>query len=267
MKKIINRPEDVVLEMCSGIAHANPDVVWNPKYKIIRKKSLNPGKVTLISGGGSGHEPAHAGYVGKGMLDAAICGDVFASPSQVQVYQGLRETAGEKGTLLIVKNYSGDLMNFSNAAAMAKEEGISVEMVKVEDDIAVMDSLYTVGRRGVAGTVFVHKIAGAAAEKGRDLSQVCAAAQKAADNVRTIGFAYSSCTVPAAGTPTFELGDTQMEYGVGIHGEPGRSRENMQTADEMAHRMVTQLLEDLSLEKGEEVALLVNGFGATPLQE
>lgn len=267
MKKIINRPEDVVLEMCSGIAHANPDVVWNPKYKIIRKKSLNPGKVTLISGGGSGHEPAHAGYVGKGMLDAAICGDVFASPSQVQVYQGLRETAGEKGTLLIVKNYSGDLMNFSNAAAMAKEEGISVEMVKVEDDIAVMDSLYTVGRRGVAGTVFVHKIAGAAAEKGRDLSQVCAAAQKAADNVRTIGFAYSSCTVPAAGTPTFELGDTQMEYGVGIHGEPGRSQENMQTADEMAHRMVTQLLEDLSLEKGEEVALLVNGFGATPLQE
>ena len=256
MKKIINRPEDVVLEMCSGMVHANPDMVWNPKYKIIRKKKLNPEKVTLISGVGSGHEPAHAGYVGKGMLDAAICGDVFASPSQVQVYQGLRETAGEKGTLLIVKNYSGDLMNFSNAAAMAKEEGISV-----------MDSLYTVGRRGVAGTVFVHKIAGAAAEKGRNLSQVCAAAQKAADNVRTIGFAYSSCTVPAAGTPTFEIGDTQMEYGVGIHGEPGRSRENMQTADEMAHRMVAQLLEDLSLEQGEEVALLVNGFGATPLQE
>lgn len=267
MKKIINKPETVVSEMCNGLALAHPELEFIQKYKIIKKKTIDKNKVSLISGGGSGHEPAHAGFVGRGMLDAAVCGDVFASPSQIQIYQGIKEASGQKGTLLIIKNYSGDVMNFSNAAAMAREEGYDVEFVKVEDDIAVKDSLYTVGRRGVAGTVFVHKIAGAAAEEGQELSAVKAIAQHAADCVRTIGFAYSSCVVPAAGTPTFEIGNDEMEYGVGIHGEPGRSREKMVSADSIADRMIGQLLEDMNLETGGEAALLVNGFGGTPLQE
>lgn len=267
MKKIINRPETVVSEMCSGIVLAHPNLEFDQRYKIIKKKVINKNKVSLISGGGSGHEPAHAGFVGQGMLDAAVCGDVFASPSQIQVYQGIKEASGQKGALLIIKNYSGDVMNFSNAAAMAREEGYEVEFVKMEDDIAVKDSLYTVGRRGVAGTVFVHKIAGAAAEDGQELSAVKEIAQYAADRVRTIGFAYSSCVVPAAGTPTFEIGDDEMEYGVGIHGEPGRSREKIVSADSIADRMIGQLLEDLKIEAGDEAALLVNGFGGTPLQE
>ena len=216
MKKIINKPETVVIEMCNGIALANPNLEFIQKFKIIKKKEINKNKVSLISGGGSGHEPAHAGFVGKGMLDAAICGDVFASPSQIQIYQGIKATASDKGTLLIIKNYSGDVMNFKNAGAMAQEEGINVDYVKVEDDIAVKDSLYTVGRRGVAGTVLVHKVTGAAAEEGNDLPKVKKIAQHAADNVRTIGFAYSSCVVPAAGKPTFDIGENEMEYGVGI---------------------------------------------------
>ena len=201
------------------------------------------------------------------MLDAAICGDVFASPSQIQIYQGIKATASDKGTLLIIKNYSGDVMNFKNAGAMAQEEGINVDYVKVEDDIAVKDSLYTVGRRGVAGTVLVHKVTGAAAEEGNDLPKVKEIAQHAADNVRTIGFAYSSCVVPAAGKPTFDIGENEMEYGVGIHGEPGRSRENIVSADEIAKRMVDQLVEDLGVKAGDEVTVLVNGMGSTPLQE
>lgn len=269
MKKIINRPETVVPEMCSGIVMAHPELDFIQKYKIIRKKEINPNKVSLISGGGSGHEPAHAGFVGRGMLDAAVCGDVFASPSQIQIYQAIRGTATKEGTLLIIKNYSGDMMNFKNAAYLAEEDGIKVEYIKVDDDIAVKDSLYTVGRRGVAGTVFVHKIAGAAAENGLALNEVKRVAQKAADNVRSIGFAFTSCTVPAKGTPTFEIAEDEMEYGVGIHGEPGIKREKVITADEMAGRMVDALISDLQIEaeyKG-ETALLINGFGATPLQE
>ena len=218
-------------------------------------------------GGGSGHEPAHAGFVGKGMLDAAVCGDVFASPSQVQVYQAIKATASDKGTLLIIKNYSGDMMNFQSAAYLAEMDNITVDYVKVEDDIAVQDSLYTVGRRGVAGTVFVHKIAGAAAQKGLELAEVKRIAQKAADNVRSLGFAFTSCTVPAKGTPTFELAEDEMEYGVGIHGEPGIRREKIATADELAHRMVEALVDDLKLADNDEVAVLVNGFGSTPLME
>lgn len=267
MKKLINRPETVVSEMCNGIAMTNPDVVFYPKYKVIRRKDLNPDKVSLISGGGSGHEPAHAGYVGRGMLDAAVCGDVFASPSQIQVYQAIKETKSKKGTLLIIKNYSGDVMNFKNGAALAAEEGIDVDYVKVSDDIAVSDSLYTVGRRGVAGTVLVHKIAGAAAENGCSLEEVKQAAQSAADAVRSLGFAYSSCTVPAKGSPTFNIGEDEMEYGVGIHGEPGIRRENIVSADKMAERMLNAILKDLDVEKENEVVLLVNGFGSTPLQE
>ncbi|EPF07099.1 MULTISPECIES: dihydroxyacetone kinase subunit DhaK [Bacillus] len=267
MKKIINKPETLVMEMCNGMVMAHPELELLKKYKVIKKKEMNENKVTLISGGGSGHEPAHAGLVGKGMLDAAVCGDVFASPSQIQVYQAIKETASKKGTLLIIKNYSGDIMNFKNGAHLAKEDGIEVDYVKVDDDIAVEDSLYTVGRRGVAGVILVHKIAGAAAEAGMDLGAVKAVAEKAAANVRTIGLALTSCTVPASGSPTFTLAEDEMEYGVGIHGEPGIKREKTMSADELANRMTNDLIKDLGVKDGEEIELLVNGFGGTPLQE
>ena len=267
MKKIINDPLNVVRGMCAGIVEAHPELTMDTKYKVIHKKQLNKSKVTLISGGGSGHEPAHAGFVGKGMLDAAVCGDVFASPSQIQVYKAIQQTASDAGTLLIIKNYSGDIMNFRNAAFLAQEDGINVDYVKVDDDIAVKDSLYTVGRRGVAGTVFVHKIAGAAAEAGKSLPEVKAIAEKAAANVKSIGFAFTSCTVPAKGTPTFDIGEGEMEYGVGIHGEPGIRREAVATANELASRMVESLSQELELKGQERIAVLVNGFGATPLME
>ncbi|MDY3363940.1 dihydroxyacetone kinase subunit DhaK [Riemerella anatipestifer] len=267
MKKIINTPESFVVEMCQGMAKAHPELEFVEKYKIIKKKEINQEKVTLISGGGSGHEPAHAGFVGNGMLDAAVCGDIFASPSQIQVFNALKLTQSKKGTLMIVKNYSGDLMNFNDAASLAKDEGIEVEAVYVADDIAVKDSLYTVGRRGVAGTVLVHKIAGAKAEQGANLKEVKRVAQKVADNVRSFGFALTSCTVPAAGTPTFELDNDEMEFGVGIHGEPGRKREKILSANELAERIIPDIIEDLKLEKEEKIVLLVNGFGGTPLQE
>ncbi|OMC80547.1 hypothetical protein BK125_01680 [Paenibacillus odorifer] len=269
MKKIINKPETLVREMCNGLVLAHPELDFDPKFKVISKKEINQSKVTLISGGGSGHEPAHAGFVGTGMLDAAVCGDVFASPSQIQVYQAIRRTASTKGSLLIIKNYSGDIMNFKNAAHLATEDGIEVDYVKVDDDIAVEDSLYTVGRRGVAGTVLVHKVAGAAAEAGLSLAEVKEAAQHAIDHVRSIGFAYTSCTVPAKGTPTFHIEENEMEYGVGIHGEPGIRREKIVPADELAQRMVTSLLDNFQMndQKQEEVAVLINGFGGTPLQE
>lgn len=267
MKKLINDPTTVVREMCAGIVLAHPELEMDVKYKIIHKKDLDKAKVTLISGGGSGHEPAHAGFVGKGMLDAAVCGDVFASPSQIQVYKAIQQTAGDAGTLLIIKNYSGDIMNFRNAAFLAQEDGIDVDYVKVDDDIAVKDSLYTVGRRGVAGTVFVHKIAGAAAEAGKSLAEVKKIAEKAAASVKSIGFAFTSCTVPAKGTPTFDIGEGEMEYGVGIHGEPGIQREPIAQAGELAGRMVESLCQELDIRGGERIAVLVNGFGATPLME
>ncbi len=269
MKKIINKPEDVVLEMCEGMLRAHPaQLALDPKYRIVSRRNRNPGKVTLISGGGSGHEPAHAGYVGTGMLDAAVCGDVFASPSMIQVYKAIVATQSDKGTLLIIKNYSGDRMNFDGAAEMAADDDdIRVQKVYVADDVAVKDSLYTVGRRGVAGTVFVHKLAGAAAEQGQDLDAVTAVAAKTAANVRSIGFALTSCTVPAKGSPTFSLGEDEMEYGVGIHGEPGIAREKIAAADELAARMVARILEDMPIAATDETALLINGFGATPLQE
>lgn len=264
----MNTPETFVYDMCHGLAKAHPELEFVEKFKIVKKKEINPNKVSLISGGGSGHEPAHAGFVGKGMLDCAVCGDVFASPSQIQVYNAIKEVATEKGVLLIIKNYSGDVMNFNNAADLAKEEdGIKVDAVYVNDDIAVKDSLYTVGRRGVAGTVFVHKCAGAAAEQGKSLEEVKAAANKAIENVRSFGFALTSCTPPAKGTPIFDINDTDMEFGVGIHGEPGRVTEKLISADELAKRIVKDLLEDLGAKKGDEVAVIINGFGATPLSE
>lgn len=268
MKKLINSPERVVMEMCNGIAMAHPELEFIKKYKIIKRKTINENKVSIISGGGSGHEPAHAGFVGKGMLDAAVCGDVFASPSQIQVYKAIKATATNKGTLLIIKNYSGDMMNFKNAAYLASEDGIKVDYVKVDDDIAVEDSLYTVGRRGVAGTVLVHKIAGACAELGMPLEKVKEVAQKAINNVKSLGFALTSCTVPAKGTPTFNIDEEELEFGVGIHGEPGIKREKMCTADELAKRIVEMILKEMNIkENQDDVALLINGFGSTPLQE
>ena len=268
----MNTPETFVYDMCHGLAAAHPDLEFVEKFKIVKKVDINEDKVSLISGGGSGHEPAHAGFVGKGMLDAAVCGDVFASPSQVQVYNSIKKCATDKGVLLIIKNYSGDCMNFNNAMADAQDDGIKVDAVYVNDDIAVKDSLYTVGRRGVAGTVLVHKCAGAAAEQGKELEEVKAVANKVIANVRSFGFAFTSCTVPAAGHPTFEIGDDEMEFGVGIHGEPGRFREKIDYskgtfADDLSRRIVTDLEGDLGLKKGEEVVLLINGFGGTPLQE
>lgn len=269
MKKIINNVNDIVAQMCQGIVCANPDKLdLIPRYKVIKRKSLNKDKVVLISGGGSGHEPAHAGFVGEGMLDAAVCGDVFASPSTMQVYNAITATQGSKGTLLIIKNYSGDCMNFDSAAEMAVEDdGLLVEKVYVNDDIAVLDSLYTVGRRGVAGTIFVHKIAGAAAEAGQSLAEVKAVAEKTIKNVKTIGFALTSCTVPAKGTPTFSIDDSDMEYGVGIHGEPGIARMKLESADNLASMSVERLLAETGLAAGDEIALMVNGLGATPLME
>ncbi|RLL37941.1 dihydroxyacetone kinase subunit DhaK [Acinetobacter cumulans] len=264
MKKLINNPENLVVEMCKGFVLAHPELAFTESHKIISRKEKHH-NVALISGGGSGHEPAHAGFVGTGMLDAAVCGDVFASPSQIQIYKALQHVATDKGVLMIIKNYSGDMMNFQNGAALATDDGIKVDYVKVADDIAVKDSLYTVGRRGVAGTVFVHKIAGAAAAQGYELSRVKELAQKAADSVTSLGFAYTSCTVPAKGTPTFTLADDEMEYGVGIHGEPGIRREKILPSKKLAQRIV----DDLFLDRPDlkEVAVLVNGFGTTPLQE
>ncbi|MDF9411270.1 dihydroxyacetone kinase subunit DhaK [Brevibacillus laterosporus] len=269
MKKIMNKPETLVREMCSGMVLAHPDLEFISKHKIMKKREINTDKVTLISGGGSGHEPAHAGFVGSGMLDVAVCGDVFASPSQIQVYQAIKASASKKGTLLIIKNYSGDIMNFKNAAHLAGEDGLLVDYVKVDDDIAVEDSLYTVGRRGVAGTVLVHKIAGAAAEEGKELSEVKEIAQKAIDRTRSIGFALTSCTVPAKGTPTFELSEDEIEYGVGIHGEPGIRREKLVSANELAKKMVADLFRDMNIKDNsqQEIGVLINGFGGSPLQE
>lgn len=265
MKKIMNLPENIVEEMCKGLCLCHPEIKFIEDHKILIKRDLNKNKVTLISGGGSGHEPAHGGFIGKGMLDGAICGDVFASPSQIQVYEGIKASASSKGTLLIIKNYSGDVMNFQNAGHMAREEGIEVDYVKVDDDVAVKDSLYTVGNRGVAGTVLVHKIAGAAAERGYELSKVKEMAQKAINHVKSIGFAFSSCTVPSSGVPTFTLEDDEIEFGVGIHGEPGIKKEKMMSAKGLAEKSLDLILE--SLDSKAEVAVLINGFGGTPLQE
>ncbi len=269
MKKIINTPDTMVIDMCEGMVAAHPEqFAFNKRHKLLMRKNLNSNKVSLISGGGSGHEPAHAGYVGEGMLDVAVCGDVFASPSTIQVYNAIVETESDKGTLLIIKNYSGDIMNFEAAAEMAEEDDdIIVGKVYVNDDIAVKDSLYTVGRRGVAGTVYVHKIAGAAAEMEKSLEEVTAVAQKVINNVRSIGFGLTSCTVPAKGSPTFDISEGELEFGVGIHGEPGVARQAMKTSDELAKDCVDRLMVDLPFNSGDEVALMINGFGGTPLQE
>lgn len=268
MKKVINRPEDVVREMLSGIEAAHPDRLRRLEAtSVIVRRSLNTGKVALISGGGSGHEPAHAGFVGRGMLDAAVSGEVFTSPTPDQVLAGIRAVQNPNGVLMIVKNYSGDIMNFEMAGEMAEMEGIRVARVVVNDDVAVEDSTYTTGRRGIAGTVLVHKIAGARAERGGSLDEVRAVAEKVVANVRSKGMALSPCIVPAVGKPTFELGPDEMEIGLGIHGEPGTRRARTMPAHDIAEDLVGSIIADLPFEAGHEVALLVNGLGATPLIE
>ena len=267
MKKIINAAELVEEQMLEGIQKAYPSRIRRVEgTSVLVRAEKKEGKVALVSGGGSGHEPAHAGYVGKGMLDAAVAGAVFTSPTPDQVYEAIREVADDAGVLLIIKNYTGDVMNFEMAADMARDEGFLVEQVIVDDDVAVDGSLYTVGRRGVAGTVFVHKIAGAKAETGAPLTEVKAVAEKVIANVRSMGMAIRPCTVPAAGKPGFELGDDEMEIGIGIHGEPGTHRETLRRADEIADLLLEKILTDLDY-SGSEVAVMVNGCGATPLME
>lgn len=265
MKKLINDPKSVVIEMCQGMVKAFPEnLALDEEFMVISRKNPDKNKVNLISGGGSGHEPAHAGFVGKGMLDAAVCGDVFASPSVMQVFNAIKHNHSEQGVLLVIKNYSGDVMNFESAAAMAEDYDIRVDSVCVNDDISIEKKE---DRRGVAGTIFVHKIAGALAERGASLKQVKEIAQRVIDNVRTMGIALTSCTVPARGKPTFDLEEDKIEVGVGIHGEAGIFRERLLSAKETAELIIERILGELSVSKEEEVAVLINGFGGTPLQE
>ncbi|MEA5059251.1 MAG: dihydroxyacetone kinase subunit DhaK [Candidatus Pelethousia sp.] len=265
MKKIINKPEDVVTQMLQGMAKAHPELVYTPGAEVIsRKKQDN--QVGIVAGGGSGHEPAHAGYVGKGMLSAAVAGNVFASPSPDRILEGIRLANAGEGVLLVIKNYSGDIMNFSMAEELAEMEGISVHHVVVKDDVAVPDSLYSTGRRGIAGTVFVHKCAGAKAADGGDLDAVTAIAQKTIDNVRSMGMAMTPCILPGVGKPGFHLEADEIEVGMGIHGEPGVARTTIKTSREVAETLVEKILDDYDY-VGSEVALLVNGLGGTPLME
>src|SRR5216117_238522 len=269
MKKLINKPEDVVTEALQGMAAAHPDLLrvsFGPNY-IIRADAPVQGKAALVSGGGSGHEPMHGGFVGMGMLDAACPGEVFTSPTPDQMLEATKAVNGGAGVVHIVKNYTGDVMNFDMAAEMARGEGIEVESVLVDDDVAVQDSLYTAGRRGVGTSVLMEKIAGAAAEERRPLKEVADVCRKVTDNARSMGMALTSCTVPAAGKPTFELGDDEMEIGIGIHGEPGRRRAKLAPASEITEMLANPIIEDLGLKAGERVLAFVNGMGGTPLIE
>ena len=267
MKKIMNNVDAVENEMVLGMIKAYPQYIKKLDCgNVVVRARKKEGKVALISGGGSGHEPAHGGFVGEGMLDAAVAGPVFTSPTPDQIYEGIKAIATDKGVFMVVKNYTGDVMNFEMAAEMAEMDGIPVKYVVTNDDVAVQDSLYTVGRRGVAGTIFVHKIAGAKAEEGAELEAVQAVAQKVVDNVRTMGMAIKPCTVPAAGKPGFELSDDEMEVGIGIHGEPGTHREPLKSADEIVDMLLEKILADIDYADS-EVAVLINGAGGTPLME
>jgi len=268
MKKLINDPADVVAEALRGVAAAHPELRVDHQHKIVyRGDAPRPGKVGLVSGGGSGHEPLHGGFVGLGMLDAACAGEVFTSPVPDQMLEATRNIDAGRGVLHIVKNYTGDVMNFEMAAELAAETGVEVTAVVTDDDVAVQDSLYTAGRRGVGVTVLLEKIAGAAAEAGRGLAEVADIARRVNANGRSMGVALTSCTVPAAGQPTFDLPADQMEIGIGIHGEPGRRRVPLAPAREIAEMLVEPILHDLDLTGGAGVVAFVNGMGGTPLLE
>jgi phosphoenolpyruvate---glycerone phosphotransferase subunit DhaK len=269
MKKLINDPEQVVREELRGMEAAHGDLIKvhiDPHY-IVRADAPVAGKVALVSGGGSGHEPMHGGFVGMGMLDAACPGEVFTSPTPDQMEAATKAVSGGAGVVHIVKNYTGDVMNFEMAAELCRAEGIDVESVLVDDDVAVQDSLYTAGRRGVGTTVLMEKIGGAAAEQGRPLKEVADVCRKVNEWGRSMGMALSSCTVPAAGKPTFELGDDEMELGIGIHGEPGRERMKVRTAHDVVELMAAAVVDDIPYNAGEKVIAFVNGMGGTPLIE
>ena len=269
MKKLINDPRTVVDESVEGFGLANADIVTvhaDPRF-ITRKDAPAAGKVGLVSGGGSGHEPLHAGFVGRGMLDAAVPGAVFTSPTPDQILPATKAANSGAGVVQIVKNYTGDVLNFETAAELAEAEGVQVRTVLVNDDVAVEDSLYTAGRRGVGGTVLVEKIAGAAAERGDSLDEVAAIGDRVNNNVRTMGVALSACTVPHAGLPSFDLEDNEIEIGIGIHGEPGRHKIPLESADAITDRLLEPVLGDLGIAAGDKVLLFVNGMGGTPLSE
>lgn len=269
MKKLINKPEDIVTEELQGIAAAHPELVkihYEPNF-IMRADSPVKGKVGILSGGGSGHEPMHGGFVGQGMLDAACPGAVFTSPTPDQMLEATKAISGGAGVLHIVKNYTGDVLNFEMAADLARSEGIEVEAVVTDDDVAVKDSLYTAGRRGVGVTVLAEKIVGAAAEQRRPLKDVAELCRKVNAQGRSMGMALTSCTVPQAGKPTFDLPEDEMEIGIGIHGEPGRIRMKLKTAAEITEMLAIPILDDLPFKKGDAVLAFVNGMGGTPLIE
>src|SRR5437867_12958369 len=268
MKKFINDPADVVKESLAGLAAAHPDLVRiDFENQIVVRKDAPTGKVAIISGGGSGHEPMHGGFVGAGMLDAACPGEVFTSPVPDQMLAATKAVDGGAGVIHIVKNYTGDVMNFKLAAELAEDEGIKVESVLTNDDVAVEDSVYTAGRRGTGVTVLVEKLAGAKAEAGGSLAEVVTVAKKVNEQGRSFGVALTSCATPAAGTPTFDIGPDEMEFGVGIHGEPGRRREKIKPAAEIVEQMADAVLGDLDPPSGSNVLAFVNGLGGTPLSE
>jgi dihydroxyacetone kinase-like protein len=269
MKKLINNPDDVIREALQGIEVAYPELVkvhYDPNY-IVRAGAPTRGKVAVLSGGGSGHEPMHGGFVGPGMLDAACPGAVFTSPTPDQILEATRAVDGGVGVLYIVKNYTGDILNFEMAADLAREEGIRVEMVVVSDDVAVENSLYTAGRRGVGATVLLEKIAGAAAEARWPVDKIVDLARRVCDGGRSMGMALTSCTVPQAGKPTFDLPEDEMEIGIGIHGEPGRKRMKLRPADEIVEMLLEPVIQDLPFQAGDDVLLFVNSLGGTPLIE
>lgn len=265
MKKLINDPQNVVTEMLQGMAKAHKEIMYCENFEVICRK-ITKTKVGLVSGGGSGHEPAHAGYVGEGMLDAAVAGNVFASPSPDRILKGIQMANTGMGVLLIIKNYSGDIMNFGMAKELAELEGIKVESVIVKDDVAVEDSTFSTGRRGIAGTVFVHKIAGAKANLGASLDEVKSAAEKTILNIRSIGMAMTPCILPAVGKPGFILGENEIEIGMGIHGEPGVEKTNVMSASGLARKLCGKILSDMDFSNS-EVAVMVNGLGGTPLMD
>jgi len=269
MKKLINSPENVVVEALQGMALAHADLIkveYNPNF-IYRADAPVKNKTAVISGGGSGHEPMHGGFVGRGMLDAACPGAVFTSPTPDQMLAATKKVDSGKGTLHIVKNYTGDVMNFELAADMARGEGLKVEAVVIDDDVAVKDSTWTAGRRGVGATILAEKICGAAAEAGASLEQVRDLCKKVNAQGRSMGMALTSCTVPHVGKPTFALPEDEMEVGVGIHGEPGRTRMKLKSADEITELLMEPIISDIPFKSGEEVLMFVNGLGGTPLIE
>ena len=269
MKKLINDPRNVVRESLLGLAVAHQDIIrvhYDPNY-VVRADAVVGGKVGVVSGGGSGHEPMHTGFVGRGMLDAACPGEVFTSPTPDQIEMATRAVDGGAGVLHIVKNYTGDVLNFEMAAELCAAGGIEVQAVVINDDVAVQDSLYTAGRRGVGTTVLAERICGAAAERGYDLQQVADICRQVNANGRSMGMALTSCTVPAAGKPTFSIGDDEMELGIGIHGEPGRERAPLKTAREITEIMAEAVIADLPFLSGDRVIAMVNGMGGTPLLE